>query len=620
MAVKNYISPDNLAKFKELQDAENDGKFVKSVNNITPVSGNVTLTYSDVGAAQASHNQASSTINAMTGYSKASSASAIAATDSLNTAIGKLEKALDGKQASGSYAASSHTHPSSQVNAMTGYAKATTGTTTVIATTDTLNQAIGKLELALDGKQASGNYVTTARTINSKALSSNITLTAADVGASASTHNHDDVYLKAHPTITLTDPASTAGGTSGTALSHSGTFDVVTAVTRDANGHVTDFTTTKYKLPASSNTDSKASTSNSTGTKLYLLGATKQDSTGQTTYTNSGIFMDTNNNLNAPTATAGTSSTVVATTAFVADAVATACNNVLSAGDAMVFKGTLGTSGTVTALPATHEVGWTYKVITAGTYAGQTCEVGDMIICITDGTTANNAHWTVVQNNVSTMTGATADANGASGLVPAPTKGNQGKFLRADGTWQAANNYTHPTTTATANTSTATATHGGTFTAIDSMTVNTTGHVTAYNTKTVTLPAQYSHPTGDGNLHVPATGTSNNGKFLMAGSTAGSLSWGTPTNTTYSAGTGLSLSGTTFNHSNSITAGTAGTSSATSGSTLDVPYVTYDAQGHITAKGTHKHTITGFASSSHTHDTIPVEASESEITALFNKA
>lgn len=35
----------------------------------------------------------------------------------------------------------------------------------------------------------------------------------------------------------------------------------------------------------------------------------------------------------------------------------------------------------------------------------------------------------------------------------------------------------------------------------------------------------YVHPTGDGNLHVPATSTTNNGKVLMAGSTAGSLSW-----------------------------------------------------------------------------------------------
>lgn len=38
----------------------------------------------------------------------------------------------------------------------------------------------------------------------------------------------------------------------------------------------------------------------------------------------------------------------------------------------------------------------------------------------------------------------------------------------------------------------------------------------------------YSHPTGDGNLHVPATGTTNNGKVLTAGATAGSLSWVTP--------------------------------------------------------------------------------------------
>lgn len=58
----------------------------------------------------AAHNQASSTITAMTGYAKASAVAAIAATDSLNVAVGKLEKALDGKQAAGSYAAASHTH------------------------------------------------------------------------------------------------------------------------------------------------------------------------------------------------------------------------------------------------------------------------------------------------------------------------------------------------------------------------------------------------------------------------------------------------------------------------------------------------------------------------------
>jgi hypothetical protein len=78
----------------------------------------------------------------------------------------------------------------------------------------------------------------------------------------------------------------------------------------------------------------------------------------------------------------------------------------------------------------------------------------------------------------------------------------------------------------------------------------------------------------------------------------------TNTNTTYSAGTGLSLSGTTFNHASSVTAGTAGTSSATSGSTLAVPYVTVNASGHVTGYGTHTHTISGFAASSHNHDRV----------------
>ena len=75
--------------------------------------------------------------------------------------------------------------------------------------------------------------------------------------------------------------------------------------------------------------------------------------------------------------------------------------NIFAANDAMVFKGTIGSSGaTVTELPNTHSTGWTYRVITAGTYAGVACEIGDLIICVTDGTTANNAHWAVAQGNI----------------------------------------------------------------------------------------------------------------------------------------------------------------------------------------------------------------------------
>lgn len=49
----------------------------------------------------------------------------------------------------------------------------------------------------------------------------------------------------------------------------------------------------------------------------------------------------------------------------------------------MVFKGSLGTGGTITELPTASAAneGYTYKVITAGTYAGQTAGIGDMFIC-----------------------------------------------------------------------------------------------------------------------------------------------------------------------------------------------------------------------------------------------
>ena len=127
----------------------------------------------------------------------------------------------------------------------------------------------------------------------------------------------------------------------------------------------------------------------------------------------------------APTAAAGTSSTQIATTEFVAQA--------FQANDSMIFKGTIGSSGsgaTVTQLPATHNAGWSYKVITAGTYAGKTCEVGDMIICINDRTTASNDDWTVVQANVDgAVTGPASSVNGRVAVF----NGTTGKVIKDSG-------------------------------------------------------------------------------------------------------------------------------------------------------------------------------------------
>ena len=88
------------------------------------------------------------------------------------------------------------------------------------------------------------------------------------------------------------------------------------------------------------------------------------------------------------------STTKIATTEFVHNAAST---GIATLTNALIYKGTIGTGGTVEALPENYSVGDTYKVITPGTYAGHVCEVGDMIVAIEGG-------WTVVQNNTDIAT------------------------------------------------------------------------------------------------------------------------------------------------------------------------------------------------------------------------
>lgn len=78
------------------------------------------------------------------------------------------------------------------------------------------------------------------------------------------------------------------------------------------------------------------------------------------------------------------------------DAAKAYADGIVAASDAMVFKGTLGTGGTVTDLPTSGvKVGDTYRVVTAGTYGGHACEVGDLVIAI-----ATTPTWAVAQTNI----------------------------------------------------------------------------------------------------------------------------------------------------------------------------------------------------------------------------
>ena len=89
-------------------------------------------------------------------------------------------------------------------------------------------------------------------------------------------------------------------------------------------------------------------------------------------------------------------------------------NRAFAANDAMVFKGILGTTATYTytndgsaigtrftAMAENYSAGWTYRVAERGTYAGNTCEVGDLVIAASDKNGAFNASdWIVCQTNI----------------------------------------------------------------------------------------------------------------------------------------------------------------------------------------------------------------------------
>lgn len=109
----------------------------------------------------------------------------------------------------------------------------------------------------------------------------------------------------------------------------------------------------------------------------------------------------------APTATAGTNTTQIATTAFVKAAVDAAATG------AVAYQGTVPISGQTGGFaPTNTTAGWYWIVQTAGTYAGEVCEAGDMIFCSTSASAYSASNFDVIQTNldIATMTNAEIEA------------------------------------------------------------------------------------------------------------------------------------------------------------------------------------------------------------------
>ena len=110
----------------------------------------------------------------------------------------------------------------------------------------------------------------------------------------------------------------------------------------------------------------------------------------------------------APTASAGTNSTQIATTEFVTTAISAAHVG------AATFQGSVSAGTDISSL-TNYKSGYYWVVDTDGTYVGQTCEAGDMIYAVNNYSSAYSASdFTVVQNNLISITNAEIDTIVAS--------------------------------------------------------------------------------------------------------------------------------------------------------------------------------------------------------------
>lgn len=262
------------------------------------------------------------------------------------------------------------------------------------------------------------------------------------------------------------------------------------------------------------------------------------------------------------TPTTGDSSHAIADTAFVM----TAIGNVLGANDAMVYKGLLDSDATETAttkknVPASgYSAGWAYRVNRAGTYAGQPCEVGDLVIAIADaGTNQNevvNNHWTVAQNNID---GAVTGPVSSTDAHVAIFDGTNGKVIKDSGFTIGVSVPADAKFTDTRDNAFATITPANAAnTAVAAVTGNTTKVLASSYNSGLTFAG--------GNKWLTIAGDNSAKKITI----------------------GHSLSGVTAGDS-------TGGASPTFGGSFNIPKITVDAAGHITVLTTASITMPSIA-------------------------
>lgn len=274
--------------------------------------------------------------------------------------------------------------------------------------------------------------------------------------------------------------------------------------------------------------------------------------------------------------TSGASSGIAATPKAVNDVYLYA-QNIIASGDAMIFKGTIGSAGVITggtdvngktlSTLTAYNAGWTFKVAVAQTITGiGTLEVGDIVMAVKDRVTSyNNADFTVIQVNIDGSVIASAALTADQLVVGAGNNGVKTLTAGTSGQYLMANATGIPTWTTVNKTYRGVSVNGTsalTESTLDTLAFkNGTGVLLSWNSTNKELTVD----TNLQNLSIQNSGTAL-GSYTPSGTTNNTINFG--------SGLTASLSTNVFtvNHSNSVTAQT----------TTAVRSFTYDANGHIT--------------------------------------
>lgn len=312
------------------------------------------------------------------------------------------------------------THASRKLVVTNGTASSTSGTITFVesvagansGSTGDLTATTTRKSVTIPAAAANGTF-----SIKTK-VGSNSAVTAADFTANQS--SADDVTFIQGSNVTLTTDA---------------TNRTITVAATD--------TTYESKSAASGGTDVSLVTTGEKYTWNNKQNALTNPVTGSGLTANAIVLGNGTTTVKTSSKTISTtnpSSSSDDTTIPTSKAVWEAISDGIATNDAMVYKSTIdgGSTGAYGALTPAASKGWTYKVSAAGKINGVAVEVGDILICNADSTTAATssnystiaANWDYIQANIDgAVTGPASSTDNAVAIFD----GTGGKVIKSSG-------------------------------------------------------------------------------------------------------------------------------------------------------------------------------------------